>query len=937
MTTRALRLAAMLMSLVYGSADLCHAAITAAGQQTAADTDEQLEARDLIDRLERVVQSADVAGYDALLSPSADIVSVTAFAKEELRVSASRVSIQERERLRLTRPGVEGLFFRLIVDVFAEYGGKGRVATWQLDTERASDGRWRITAQERLSSVENLYRLSLNRTRQFTARNFTVKAEDLDLTLIEGTVFSIDTDTGTTGLVLMGRGEMRFRPTPDTEQGQVRLFTGEPAIEGRFDAAYIRMGAVEPHASLGQLVERSVDARDLRRAEQVFREESGKSFVIDLGDLSRDAWSLLPSYGDFLAEVRTRRFNTLTYARSESEPEDISVFDRRRQRNICVYASAEKLQTRGRFYDEDALAAYDVLHYDIDLTMSPERLWLDGEVALRLRIKTNGVNQITLRLADTLVVRSIVSDRFGRLFSLRARGQNAVLVNLPVALLSGSELTLTIAYAGRLEPQSADRETVNAAQSDAPQRSSAADLPPVMIPRGEPNFLYSNRSYWYPQAPISDFATARMYITVPSPYVCVASGELLPKSPVFVSAVGSQPGKMYMFRAERPLRYLSFIVSRFERAEGPTVVLDEAVRPAPRMAAAVSAAPSLTLSSPAAPVQEMRTATPYRSFALTAEANPRQAPRSRDGLNRAAEIARFYESVVGDVPYASFTLALTEHETPGGHSPGYFAVLNQPFPNSQLVWRNDPASFEGYPEFFLAHELAHQWWGQAVGWRNYHEQWLSEGFAQYFAALYAQHHRGNETFGSVLRQMRKWAIDTSDQGPVYLGYRLGHIRNEGRVHRALVYNKGGAVLHMLRRLLGDDAFFRGVRRFYDEWRYKKAGTDDLRVAMEAESGRSLERFFERWIYGATLPQVKYSYRTDTGPTGTSLLIHVEQDGDLFDLPITFVIDYHDRPSTDLVIPVSERITDVRVALDGALRSVEASKNDGTLAEIERIP
>ena len=289
------------------------------------------------------------------------------------------------------------------------------------------------------------------------------------------------------------------------------------------------------------------------------------------------------------------------------------------------------------------------------------------------------------------------------------------------------------------------------------------------------------------------------------------------------------------------------------------------------------------------------------------------------------------------MPYASFTLALTEHLTPGGHSPGYFAVLNQPFPNSPLVWRNDPASFDGYPEFFLAHEMAHQWWGQAVGWRNYHEQWLSEGFAQYFAALYAQHHRGNETFGSVMRQMRKWAIDTSDQGPVYLGYRLGHIRNEGRVHRALVYNKGGAVLHMLRRFLGDDAFFRGIRRFYFESRYKKAGTDDLRVAMEVESGRSLERFFERWIYASTLPKVKFSYRTEPGTTGASLLLHVEQEGELFDLPITFTIEYSDRPSADVVMPVSERITDLRVPLEGTLRGVEASKNDGTLAEITRLP
>ena len=82
-----------------------------------------------------------------------------------------------------------------------------------------------------------------------------------------------------------------------------------------------------------------------------------------------------------------------------------------------------------------------------------------------------------------------------------------------------------------------------------------------------------------------------------------------------------------------------------------------------------------------------------------------------------------------------------------------------------LTWRNDPAAFDRFPDFFLAHELAHQWWGQAVGWRNYHEQWLSEGFAQYFAALYAQHQRGDGVFAGVLRQMRRWAMSESDQGP----------------------------------------------------------------------------------------------------------------------------------------------------------------------------
>jgi aminopeptidase N len=68
-------------------------------------------------------------------------------------------------------------------------------------------------------------------------------------------------------------------------------------------------------------------------------------------------------------------------------------------------------------------------------------------------------------------------------------------------------------------------------------------------------------------------------------------------------------------------------------------------------------------------------------------------------------------------------------------------MVAEPMPGLPNIWRNDPAMFRNYPEFFLAHEAAHQWWGQAVGWKNYHEQWLSEGFAQYFAALYAEHRR----------------------------------------------------------------------------------------------------------------------------------------------------------------------------------------------------
>jgi hypothetical protein len=543
----------------------------------------------------------------------------------------------------------------------------------------------------------------------------------------------------------------------------------------------------------------------------------------------------------------------------------------------------------------------------------PERQWIEGRARLFVRVRSFVVNTITLKLADSLAVQSIVSNELGRLFGVRIRNQNTIIVNLPSALTKDSTLTLNVTYAGRLEPQTPDRETVTLAEQS--QRSpSVGEDSPLLAP--ESSFLYSSRSLWYPQGVVSDYATARIRLTVPANLEAVASGQLEPGFPVIIAGKDakdpSQQRKQYAFVASQPLRYLAFIVSRFTRAETATIGFPEV---------------SLKMTE-GVPLQGIS----YRSLSFSVEANPRQVSRGRDLAERVADIATFYQSVLGDNPYSSFTVALVESELPGGHSPAYFASLNQPLPFSQLVWRNDPAAFPNFPEFFIAHEMAHQWWGQAVGWRNYHEQWISEGFAQYFTALYAQHARGDDAFNGVMRQLRRWGIEQSEQGPVYLGYRLGHIRSESRVFRALVYNKSAAVLHMLRGLVGDEAFFAGMRRFYRTNRFKKAGTEDFRAAMETASGMSLERFFERWIYGSSLPRLKFAYTLD----GTDVVLHVEQLGDdIFDFPLVVSLQYADRKAVDIVIPVTTRSVEKRVPLAGILRGVELNKDAGTLAEISK--
>ena len=293
--------------------------------------------------------------------------------------------------------------------------------------------------------------------------------------------------------------------------------------------------------------------------------------------------------------------------------------------------------------------------------------------------------------------------------------------------------------------------------------------------------------------------------------------------------------------------------------------------------------------------------------------------RARELFEEGQRVMKFYGSLLGDVPYQSFTLAVVESDQPGGHSQPYFAALSHPSASAPIAWRADPAYFECFPEFFLAHEAAHQWWGQAVGWKNYHEQWISEGFSQYFAALYAEHAKKPLVFDSIVSQLTRSTLDRSDQGPVYLGYRLGHIRNDGRVFRAIVYNKGALSLHMLRRMIGDDMFFRGLRRFYSTWRFKKAGTEDVKAAFELESNLDLDRFFDRWISWFSLPRIKFSYTT----APDAVTVRFEQIGEMFDVPITVTLEYANS-STDVVIPLTEQVTTQRIPVSGVLRGVEAN-------------
>ena len=155
---------------------------------------------------------------------------------------AFRSVLRERDRapLEAVPPG-DG--YRVVVEFFVETAGRARLLTASLDMRRPPDGddaSWRIVSAEGLTSIHGIYRLRLQTKVQFTARNFEIIAEDFTLSLVDGTVFLVECDDGVTGLVLLGRGELRFAPLR-IRKGTAAAVLGSESLVTPFDDAFIRL------------------------------------------------------------------------------------------------------------------------------------------------------------------------------------------------------------------------------------------------------------------------------------------------------------------------------------------------------------------------------------------------------------------------------------------------------------------------------------------------------------------------------------------------------------------------------------------------------------------------------------------------------------------------------------------------------------------------
>jgi aminopeptidase N len=232
------------------------------------------------------------------------------------------------------------------------------------------------------------------------------------------------------------------------------------------------------------------------------------------------------------------------------------------------------------------------------------------------------------------------------------------------------------------------------------------------------------------------------------------------------------------------------------------------------------------------------------------------------GFSSASAALRLLTQNVAPYPYEKLALVVGNTRFGGMENAGaivFTSTLFEPVPNPRVSRAFGVRM--GIVDL-VAHEIAHQWFGDSVTASTWADLWLSEGFATYFSALFIGRHEGEQAFQYYMQNAAEsyFRYEQRTRTPI-------HDRETEDLVKLLNpnnYQKGGWVLHMLRSMLGDEQFFSGIRNYYHTHKHSTASSEDLRAALEKSSGRNLKEFFARWIYGTGHPHYEVAWKWHRG-------------------------------------------------------------------------
>jgi len=444
-------------------------------------------------------------------------------------------------------------------------------------------------------------------------------------------------------------------------------------------------------------------------------------------------------------------------------------------------------------------------------------------------------------------------------------------IELPSPAAAGAELVLAIGYRG------------------APRRGLYFIGPSEAYP-GKPVQIWSqgqdeDSRYWFPCYDYpNNRTTSEVIATVPEKFTVISNGALIATS-------ANTAAKTRTFHWRHDVPHSAYLITL---AAGEFTMIEERAGDTP----------------------------------VTYYVHPGREDDARRAFGNTPRMIQFFERIIGvPYPYAKYAqVAVSDFIFGGMENTSATTQTADTLHDARahLDFKSDP---------LVAHELAHQWWGDLLTCRDWAHAWLNEGFATYFEALWCEENLGPDEFAWNVRQDREGYLDEDANH-----YRRPIVCNRYRTPIDLfdrhLYEKGSLVLHMLRRITGDDLFYKSLNLYCTRHRGGNVITQDLQRAFEDTTGRNLDWFFDQWVYKEGHPEIEVSSSFDDKKKLLSIIVkqtHRTTDTTAaFKFPVTIALMDANGGEVRHRVEIKEREQVFNFVLDAARHAAEDALLDRTV-------
>ena len=683
--------------------------------------------------------------------------------------------------------------------------------------------------------------------------NVSIVRDRVHITLVNGTIqFGQPANGVVFAAVFHGEGRVQVEPPNPIEAQQLRLFTKQDKIDYKFSDATFSF-TDDLMEEVGKQVKWKAGGPagdDLYNNRQKFREDMGQAVIPRLvqgvmaTDRKRSAY--------FLADLKVDDKHWVEFEDDAQESEEITIgrwVDVGPVRNLDTWMSfpAGGRSSTEAWKDPQAKRDFSIRHYTIDANATGGAE-LSATTKMELEPRLDGQRVLVFRLDSNLRVDS-VKDAQGKAlaFNQAREGKDRyqsygdyVTVTLGEPLKAGTPQTLEFHYAGKRAIRKA----------------------------GNGNY-FCESSGWYPELPNSFSTRSDFEMTFHSPKnaVLVATGEK-------TSDAVEGGTRVTKWKSEIPLANAGFAYGDYKEYD------DKAGDVAVNIYA--NRGPDDVMAS----LQQL-----FDSGAVEgAVGTLSPAAMAKTMGIEMANTVKVFSMYFGPFPYKHLSVtSLPISYSYGQGWPGLIYLWSASFLDSQQ--RHEIGLKDGVEltDFFRAHESSHQWWGHRVGWKSYHDQWLSEGFADFSGILYVQYR------SSMKESLNQWKLEKEHLkekdikghtietlGPIWMGRRIASSETNGGSYQNLIYSKGAFVLQMIRQMMTDprspdpEHIFKEMMQDYCKtYNNQAASTEDFKAMVEKHMTRNMDLdgnhkmdwFFNEYVYGTGIPQYTLHAIVSTGADG----------------------------------------------------------------------